>query len=152
MSVQLHTYVEARLNRWRAWYLAGRRPGPERVISSWGPLILDRNVGGGDAAVKPVKVDPTEAIQTDKAVDALAYDLRCAVHEVYLKGGTVEQKARSLGCHRDTVYDRISRANTKLLGYFNDQAAGISLPAPDRALKKSLTHSDKKPKILATVA
>ena len=148
--MQLHTYVEARLNRWRVWYHLGRRPGPERVISSWGPCILDRNVGQHGKA--SAKVDPGESLETDRAVDALVFELRAAVHEVYLKGGTMEQHARALGCHRDTVYDRLARANCKLLGYLNDMAAGIPLPLRDRSLKKSLTHSDKNPKIPATVA
>lgn len=151
MSIQLHTYVEGRLNRWRVWYLSDRRPGPDRVISSWGPLILNRNVAD-PTRERPVKVDPTETMETDKAIDALVYELRAAVHEVYLQGGTMEQKARALGCHRDTVYERLNRANHKLLGYFNDIAAGIDLPRRDQRLKKSLTHSDKNPKILATVA
>lgn len=148
--MQLHTYVEARLNRWCLWYLAGARPGPERVRSWWGPMVLDRNVKR-ELRAEP-KVDPTEAIETDKAVDALVFELRAAVHEVYLRGGTMDQHARSLGCTRVTVYARLSRANVKLLGYFNDMAADIPFPVRDRLRKNSLTRLYKIPNILATVA
>jgi hypothetical protein len=54
----------------------------------------------------------------------------------------MEQKARTLGCCRDTVYERVSRANVKLLGFFNDIEAGVALPVYDKQ-KKVLNNSDK---------
>lgn len=147
MSMQLHTYVEARLNRWSIWFHSGSRPGPRKVISWWGPMVLDRNVAQHRTSVI---VDPTEAQETDRAVHALAAELRAAVIEVYTRGGTMEQKARALRCCRDTVYVRLQRANVKLLGYFNDQAAGVQLPVRDE-LQKDLTSSYKIPNIAATV-
>jgi DNA-directed RNA polymerase specialized sigma24 family protein len=150
MSIQLHTYVESRLNRWSIWYLSGRRPGPDRVASWWGPMVLDRNVKS-ELRAQP-KVDPTETMETDRAVDALVFELRAAVHEVYLKGGTMEQKARALHCCRMTLHRRIERANITLLGYFNDQAAGVDLPMPERRHQINLTSCYKISNILATVA
>ena len=131
---QLHTYVETRLAHWRVWYHSGAKPGPRELISWWGPAIIDRNVEQLGRTIK-IRVDPTEAEETDHAVRALPYDLRKAVFEFWTRGGTMEQKARALRCSRVTLYARLDRANTRLLGYFNDQAAGLELPAPDMRLK-----------------
>ena len=134
IGLQLHTYVETRLARWRTWLNAGSRPGPRRVKSWWGPSLLDPHIGQSGRVVGP-KVDPTEAEETDRAVRALPYELRKAVLEVWTRGGTLTQKANALHCDRRTLYRRLERANTTLLGYFNDQAAGLALPAPDLRLK-----------------
>jgi DNA-directed RNA polymerase specialized sigma24 family protein len=143
---QLHTYVEGRLRRWAIWFHAGERPGPKRVISFWGPMILNRNVEQTNRP-RTVSVDPTEAELTNRCVYALPRELLDVVLEVYTKGGTVEQKARALGCCRKTVYDRLDRVNIKLLGYFNDVEAGIALPAPDR--QKNNLHELHKLSIFA---
>ena len=148
MSMQLQTYVDGRLTRWAAWYHAGAKPGPRAVRSWWGPMVLDRNVEQTDRR-RTVSIDPSEAELTNRCVFALPRDLLAVVIEVYTKGGTMEQKARALGCCRDTVYVRINRAQIKLLGYFNDVEAGIALPVAD---KKLLFNSDKVRTFTATVA
>lgn len=147
----LHTYVEMRLNRWAAWYHAGERPGPCRIESWWGPMILNRSVAQTGRVPVRVSFDPVEAELTDRCVRALPGELRLVVFEVYTRGGTMEQKARTLGCCRDTVYERVSRANVKLLGFFNDVEAGVALPVYDKQ-KKVLNNSDKVFKFSAMVA
>ena len=78
-----------------------------------------------------VAIDDTEAEETYRCVLSLgAPELRMAVFETYFKGGTMEQKARALGCSGKTLYNRLDRAYVELLGLFNDAAAGAPLPRP----------------------
>ena len=144
------TYVMGRLDRWSVWYKSGADPKPSRVISSWGPLIMNRNVQQIGLPKRP-HVDQSEAIETDKAVDALIWDLRNAVHVTYIGRGTMEQKAKDLGIERRALYYRLDHAYNTLLGYFNDQAAGIPLPKPDQ-VKNNLTPLHKILNIRTTVA
>lgn len=133
-GLQLHTYVESRLHRWRVWLNTGSNPTPKRVISWWGPSVLDRNV---EQTGQPheVTVDVDEAVETDRTVRILPTDLREAVFEVWTKGGTMAQKAKALHITRDGLYKRLDRAYPALLGYFNDQAAGVPLPACEPLLR-----------------
>jgi DNA-directed RNA polymerase specialized sigma24 family protein len=99
------------------------------VESWWGPIILEGNVEqtGG---FKELEFDPSECTETDRAVQALrciSLDLHAAIIEMYIRGGTGEQKAKALHCTRQTLYNRLDRAYGELLGLFNDQAAGITL-------------------------
>lgn len=149
MSTQLHTYVESRLHRWSFWVSASSS-GPRRVISWWGPMILDRNVAQRGRR-PPAHVDPTEAEETELAVRALSGELRDAIVEHWLKGGTMEQKALKLRCTRVTMYARIERANAKLLGYMNDIAAHVPLPVPE-PMRNKLTRLYKISTFPATVA
>lgn len=87
--------------------------------------MLDRNV---EKVADPerrtmIKVDPTEAEETDRAVKKLPYNMRECIHEKWLKRGTDEQRCRKLGISESTFYARLSRANAELLGYMNDIAA-----------------------------
>lgn len=124
-----NSYVEALLGRWSRWYHWGERPGPRQVISSWGPLILDRNVEQSGKISRPCPVDQDEASETHKAVMALSPELRDTVFECYLKGGMLNQKMRALGIkRRETYYARLERAYRLILGYLNDMACGIPLP------------------------
>jgi DNA-directed RNA polymerase specialized sigma24 family protein len=120
--------IEQRLECWRAWYHAGQRPGPPRVISWWGPMILDRNVAQSWRERTEAVADPTEAQLTDWAVRQLRPTLRNAVTEIYIKGGTMEQKARAQHCDRTTLYHRIERAHRELevlLDNFSERFAAI---------------------------
>lgn len=147
--MQLHTYVESRLVRWAYWVQMGARPGPQRVVSWWGPCILDRNVA--QPMRRTLKIDPTETEETELAVRALAVELRDAIIEMWTMGGTSDEKAKRLRCDRVTLWRRVNRANAKLLGYFNDQAAGIPLPEPE-PVKNKLTVRNRISIFPATVA
>jgi hypothetical protein len=130
--VALHTYVEARLGRWRLWYHWGQSPYPPRLASWYHKMLTEPNVEQIGRPDPSCPVDVEEAEQTHAAVMALDHDLRATVFEAYLKGGTVEQKIKALGVRsRQTYYDRLERAYIKLLGFFNDQAAAVPLSQPD---------------------
>jgi hypothetical protein len=132
--MQLHTYVEARLGRWYLWHRWGPYPGPKSVISWWGPMIIEPNVEqiGRPSTTCPVDID--EAEETQRSVMALLAvddDLYKVIVQAYLRGGTIEQKIRALGCKSNkTYYNRLERAYVKLLGFFNDAGAGVPLPRP----------------------
>lgn len=77
-------------------------------------------------------VDRQEAGETTRCIAVLPGDLRRWVVEVYVKGGTVRQQMRAL-CIMGmwTYYTLQHHAYDELLGYFNDLAAGVSLPPID---------------------
>lgn len=130
--VTLHTYVEARLGRWRLWYHWGQNPYPPKLASWYDKMITEPNVEQIGRPDPNFPVDVEEAEQTHAAVMALDHDLRATVFEAYLKGGTVVQKCRALGIRSNkTYYNRLDRAYIILLGYFNDQAAELPLPQSD---------------------
>ena len=137
---QTHTYVMERLNRWVIWCRWGPRPGPKPVASWYGPNVLDRSIEQHEIQRNPdCPVDQDEARETNEAVFALmviAEELYDVVIEAYIKGGTVEQKMRALGIRGvRSYYIRLDRAHAKLLGLFNDVAAGVAVPKPRAAAK-----------------
>lgn len=144
--MQNNSYVEARLGRWARWYHWGPRPGPKRVISWYGPMILDRNVKQNGKVSLACPVDLDEAEETQKAVQALDPELRDIIFETYLKGGTVKQMMRACGIRkRDNYYLRLNRAYRQVLGYMNDVAAGVALPAPKPRKEPRKTFNNHKP-------
>ena len=106
--------VVALLARWRVWYHAGLCPGPQRVISWWGPMILDRNVAACCRERPEAVVDPTEAEFTDRAVLRLPSMLRNAVVEEWIREGTQHQKTQALRICRTTFYNRLERAYVEI--------------------------------------
>lgn len=128
---QLHTYVEQRLGKWAIWLHWGSSGKPAGVVSWYEKIVMAPNVQGRGGDTRPCPVDEAEAYQTNLAVGALADHLRQSIAVHWLKSGTGDMKARMLGISRDQFYARVATANGKLLGYFNDQAAGIPLPPPE---------------------
>ena len=136
---QLHTYVMVRLNQCVDWMRSNAWPGPKRVRSWWGPMVLDRNVKRTADPDRPAVVNDSEAEETLRCIMAIEdSDLRSAVIEAYFEGGTVDQKVNALGCCRKTYYNRLERAYTEILGYMNDIAAGLPLPVRKSADSKDV--------------
>jgi hypothetical protein len=141
MSVQLHTYCEARLGRWKLWNDWGSDGKPKAVCSWYGPMVIDPNVEQIGRPTSVCPVDVTEAEETNRCIMALEPDLRDTIFQVYLYGGTVAQQARALGLRRrQSVYERLERAYRHLLGYFNDAAAGVALPATKPRIRAELVE------------
>ena len=114
-------YIDAQLRRWSLWLASGRtRLGyPTRAA-------FVQVVGGGARASLP----DDDAMAVCHAVAALEPRLRDTVDCFYrsMRSCTAHEMAKHLGCSRDTVYERIDRAHTLILGYLNDIAAGIAVP------------------------
>lgn len=134
---QLYTHVSMRLVRCSQWTRSGSFPGPKRVRSWWGPMVLDRNVKRTADPERPLPVDINEAEETYLCVLVLGdQKLKDAVMEAYFHGGTVEQKCAALQCCKQTFYNRLERAYAELLGYMNDVAAGVPLPVRETAKRE----------------
>lgn len=116
-------YINAQLNLWSDWLRSGHTrlgyPGRSAFVVAMG--------GGGGCVSMP----DDEAMAICTAVNALEPTLRATVECFYrsMKSCTAQQIAAHLGCSRDTVYSRIDRAHILIMGYLNDIAAGISVPA-----------------------
>lgn len=141
---QLNTYVKQRLNDWSIWLYWGNSGKPQRVVSWYEKVVMAPNVQGrgGDNSVCPVNEE--DAYETHRAVSALVPYLRDTVVEFYTKAGTADHKARQLGIGRQHLYDRLNTAENKILGYLNDLAAGVALPAPEADPKRAKKGNGKK--------
>lgn len=127
---QLNTYVTERVRKWAAWCHWGSRGAPSRVVSWYEKIVMAPNVQGRGGDPQPCPVDEAEALETNRAIGVLPEELRDTLVEFWLFAGTAEMKAKRLRIAKRTLYDRLGLAYHQLLGHFNDQAAGIPLPAP----------------------
>lgn len=142
---QIHTYVEARLAKWAIWCHWGSSGKPQKVVSWYEKVVMAPNVQGRGGDSQPCPVDEAEAHETHRAIGALAPYLRATIVEHWMVSGTAEMKARRLGICRDQFYERLNVANHKLLGYLNDLAAGVPLPAAEANPKRAKKRYSKKP-------
>lgn len=132
MSVQLHSYAQARCARWAIfclWRADLLTPSSSPMkVKSWWRLWL-ANVRTQRAAPvmrrDPCPVDEIEAGITELCILQLPEKLRRAVAACYLSGGTADAKAAQLDCDRATYFRRLTRAYAELLGLFNDHEAGV---------------------------
>jgi DNA-directed RNA polymerase specialized sigma24 family protein len=109
-------YINQRLDQWGLWCRTGReRAGyPKRAAF----MRLVPATGGGD-----VVICDDEAMQINRAVQSLDSELREVVDLYYIKmrscpAGTI---ARSLRCHRDTLYARLHRAHLLVMDAIHDE-------------------------------
>ena len=113
-------YINTQLNQWAIWLRSGRTrlgyPSQSAFVS----------VMGG-AAGPQVSLPDDEALSMSKAVNALEPRLKETVvcFYVHMSSCTANELARHLNVSRDTVYERINRAHVQIMGYLNDDAAGI---------------------------
>lgn len=106
-------YIKARLARWGEW-CARRESGG---LGYPRECSYTRLQARSDAGLISPEIN-AEAVETERAVAALPDYLRDTVRSYYVAPGTVEQKARSLRCGRDTIYARIERAIPVLIEFF----------------------------------
>lgn len=106
-------YIKARLARWGEW-CARRESGG---LGFPRECSYTRLQARSDSGLISPEIN-AEAVETERAVAALPDFLRDTVRSYYVEPGTVDQKARSLRCARDTIYARIDRAIPLLIGWF----------------------------------
>jgi len=112
-------YINAQLNLWAEWERTGHTrlgyPGHAAFVTAMG--------GAGSSCA----MSDDRGVAMSRAVSALPPELFAVVDNVYrrMKTCTADQIARHLGCHRDTLYARLHRAHTAILGSLNDLEAGI---------------------------
>jgi DNA-directed RNA polymerase specialized sigma24 family protein len=111
-------HINDLLNRWAMW-------STRRASSGLGyprQAIYTRLVGNTQVALMP-EIDE-ESWAVEQAVQSLKHhrNLYEVVLEMYLKGGTSEQKAKALHCHRDTMYARLHQAQIKVMTWLSENA------------------------------
>lgn len=141
---QLNTYVQQRLGKWAIWVHWGSSGKPSHVVSWYEKIVMAPNIQGRGADTGPCPVDEAEAYETHLCIASLPPYLRDTVREEYTRAGTTEMKARQLGIAPRTYFERLEVAYCKLLGYLNDQAAGIDLPTPQADPKRVKKGTVKK--------
>ena len=112
-------YINARLNAWAEWH-ARRGDSGLGFPRECSYTRLQARSGSGFKA----EVDDA-AWETHRGVNALIIERRAAVFSFYVRRGLVIQKARDCGCSVATLYRRIDAAHQDLLGWLNDEAAGL---------------------------
>jgi len=102
-------HINERLGRWAAWAAGGKRAAglgyASCTLARWEVVCSFRPVDPGY---------DDEAGATDKAVAQLPDELRQVVMVYYLTPGTLKQKARECGIHRDTLYARLHHAHLRI--------------------------------------
>ena len=141
---QLNTYVQKRVAKWAIWVHWGSSGKPGHVVSWYEKVVMAPNIQGRGRENEQCPVDEAEAYETHQCIAALPPYLRDTIREEYTRAGTVDMKAKQLGIERRTYYDRLDLAYSKLLGYLNDQAAGVALPIPEADPKRAKKRNAKK--------
>ena len=132
-GLTLNTYVVMRCYRWGVWVRWKDSqnvacPKPKQVISWWGKTIMDGNVEQVGIAKTPdaiCPVDTEEAQETHACVFRLPDELKEAMIQEYVIGGTQQQKARACAVDRTTFWRRCERAHVLLLELMNLAAADL---------------------------
>ncbi|MBX3605350.1 MAG: hypothetical protein KF788_08765 [Piscinibacter sp.] len=113
--------MERRLRNWGRWRASMGMGGVGNYARC--DMTQERvDGGGGFDAPLAIPITDDEAARTDVAVEALEAGLRDAVHAVYVKGGTMREKATRLGIAEATVYARIDQAHRRLAAWFSAEA------------------------------
>jgi len=126
----INTYVVSRLNMWALWRLRRDDGGlgyPRKSAFTTEP--------GGSFWTPEMDSASTEM---DACVCALRDQLKQVIMLEFTRAGTQEQKAKLCSCHVNTYKNRLNAAYNELLGYLNDQAAGVALPVNIKPVEKVL--------------
>lgn len=113
-------HINDLLNRWAEW-------STRRASSAMGypkQCIYTRLSGRSPqlAAVPDMDEDSWAIEQAVVALKKNNQHQHKVIVEMYLKGGTSEQKATALACHRDTMYARLHRAHISIMNHLNESA------------------------------
>lgn len=119
-------YVDKRLQLWARWRSQGRVL-PMIARPSWHNLVPVGTEGKPAEAFVPL--NDVECKDVDTCVCALRPDLAEAVIAAYCRIGTVETAARAVGVSKATLFRKLDLAHYQILGWLNDLAAGIPVPA-----------------------
>lgn len=117
--VVVHEDIERRLQNWGRWKHGAGAGGLGYAKVRVGAEVVDcdREL---DSVVPTINV---EAEETDRAVQALASELRATVEVVYVLGGGMADKARRLAVAEATVYARLKRARYVVSCWLSEHAS-----------------------------
>lgn len=126
-------YINDRMNRWADWRLRGRL---QSGLGFPGVAAFARLTPGGEYGARSPDIDEDcfEVERAFLAVMATREDLAVVLWLFHVRGRamTVAHMARELGCCRDTFYGRVTCGHREVMGFLNDIAAGVPLPAPEK--------------------
>ena len=107
-------YIDTQLNLWSAWLRTGRE--------NLGYPRQAAHLNGQGGRGRPAEISDSLAGDLDRAVNALRDDQKQVVRLVYveMRNHPAEAIARSLGCHRDTLYARLHRAHVCIMEALQD--------------------------------
>src|SRR5262245_853397 len=108
MSADDYEY-RRRMENWRRWRISERR---SLAGSPYPVYNLSPRPPRGEN-IMPLLAG--EAEETDRAVQALPAQLRRAVEVWYVRGGSINQKRKMLGCRRERMFDLLCEARLSIL-------------------------------------
>jgi len=111
-------YIKTRMQQWAEW-AAMRESGALGYPRECSYTRMQARSGSSGFHSPDIDM---EAMEIEDAVRVLPEYLRATVREYYVKGGTVEQKAKVLCCHRDTLYARINQAHLIISGWLSSSS------------------------------
>lgn len=117
----LNTYLMHRMNVWADW--RARRLDGGLGYPKKSAFVVNPSSGDWSPEMD------SAAWEVEQCVLALRYELRDVVMKSYTESGTKEQKAARCHCCVRTYDTRLTMAYREILGFLNDMAAGIKLPA-----------------------
>lgn len=107
-------HIHQRLNEWAVW-LAKRSDGGTGYRSSSLNAAMAAACQEFPAAAQHAQICEQDVMTVETAVRRkLTPSARRVIDVMYLGRGTVAQKARDLGCHRDTFYAWLHNAHVEL--------------------------------------
>jgi len=131
-------FIDDELRQWAAWSIARRDGG----LGYPRQINFARLGSGACSSFAPI-IDE-DAVAMEQCVLRLPESLWCVVDYWYrAPSANPTLCALYCNCHRDTVYARLNQAHVQLMGWLNDLAADIALPAP-RKPNKTGAHAKKR--------
>lgn len=116
-------YINTRLNIWAEWHRKRQDSGGGFPKECCYTRLQARGADGFQLTLDE------KAWEMHRAVHSLDEILRQAIFAFYTGKGTIDQRARDCDCSFKTLYRRIDQAHVQLLGWLNDEAAGVQHPA-----------------------
>ena len=101
-------YIKGRMQQWAEWLLQ-RESGGLGFPSECSYTRMQQRSDSSGSISPNIDVD---AMQIEKAVGELPDYLRQTAREFYVAPGTIEQKAKALRCHKDTIYSRLEKIHS----------------------------------------
>lgn len=118
----LDTYVTNRLVQWANW--RARRLDGGTGYPKKSTFVKESQSSGFWTPEMDAR-----SLEVDQVVCVLLAERKDAIMKCYTETGTKEQKAKRCGCCVRTYDSRLEMAHRDMLGYLNDLACGIALPA-----------------------
>lgn len=119
---------ERKLENWAVYLASGKNAGRVKISSLY--RLAGHGTRGHDGDVIPVLIG--EAIDTHRLVCKLDLKLQKALVKWYADTGTQGQKAAELGCHVNTLRNRVEAAKQQLQTFERSRRIKRAHPVVER--------------------